>query len=348
MLGNQPSLSLYLLPLLQAIWPGFIPGQYRARLLSKQWQTPDMLLLRFKVSKRWPGFVPGQHLLLSVQHNGKSLSRPFSICSPLSLWQARGEIELCCKVSPEGSFTPVLSSLDSDTIVNISAAQGEFSWQQPATPTLFVAAGSGITPLASMLLSQRHWLAPVTLFYRVRGLENAALLKRLQQLAAQQPLFTLQVSDSRLEQRDHFTTKLCAAAANKQVYLCGPASFMQQLKPVLLQAGVAENAIFQEQFGPAFVTQASDHGTGQHQVVLQTPNNTHVFTAGANPSLLQSAEQQGLSPRFGCRIGVCFQCVCDKLSGQVRDIRTGALSGHGREQIQLCISQPVTDLVLKQ
>ena len=348
MLGNQPSLSLYLQPILQLIWPGFVAGQYRARLLSKHWQTPNMLLLNFKVSRRWPGFVPGQHLLLTLEHNGKRLSRPFSLCSPLSLWQARGEIELCCKVSPHGSFTPLLANLTGDSIVSISAAQGDFSWQQPATPTLFIAAGSGITPLAAMLLSQRHWLAPVQLVYRVRGTENAALLERLQQLAAQQPLFTLTLSDSRFELRDSFVKALGSIADNKQLYICGPAAFMQHLKPALLQAGVPEHAIHQEQFGSAPLLQAPDTQSGHYRVALQTLNGAQVFTASAGHSLLQSAEQQGLSPRFGCRIGVCFQCVCDKLSGQVRDIRSGALSSNGSEQIQLCISQPVTDLVLKQ
>lgn len=348
MLGNQASVRLYLLPLLQAIWPGFLPGQYRARLMSASWQTPDMVLLRFNVSSRWPGFVPGQHLLLTLTHNGRNLSRPFSICSPLSLWQATGQIELCCKVSQSGSFTPLLSSLKSNSVVNISAAQGDFSWQQPAMPALFIAAGSGITPIVSMLLSQRHWLAPATLYYRVRGTENAALLQRLQQLAAQQPLFTLHLSDSRFEHSDVFTRQIGTAANNKQLYLCGPSAFMQQLSTALVQAGVAKGDIFQEQFGPALPVLAGGDNSGQHQVALQHAAGNKVFTASANLSLLQSAEQQGVNPRFGCRIGVCFQCVCDKVSGQVRDIRSGALSGHGSEQIQLCISQPVTDLVLKQ
>lgn len=347
MLGNQPALSLYLQPLLRVVWPGFMPGQFRGQLVEKSWQTADMVKLTLHVSRRWPGFVPGQHVLLTLEHNGKNLTRPFSICSALSLWQGRRQIELCCKVQRSGAFTPLLAQLTARSRVNISAARGAFSWQQPARPALFIAAGSGITPIASMLLSQRHWLAPVSLYYRMRGEENAALLAPLQQLAAQQPLFSLVLSDSRLEHSDAFTQQVCAASANKQLYLCGPQAFMQQLSTALLQAGVAKEAIFQEQFGPMLPSPIQSDNSSQHQVVLQS-GTEQVFSAPANQSLLQSAEQQGLSPRFGCRIGVCFQCVCDKVSGQVRDIRTGTLSGHGREQIQLCISQPVTDLVLKQ
>jgi ferredoxin-NADP reductase len=349
MLGNQPALSIYLQPLLQAIWPGFMPGQFRGQLVEKSWQTANMVKLTLRLSRRWPGFVPGQHVLLSLQHNGKNLSRPFSICSPLSLWQCQRQIELCCKVDDKGAFTPLLAQLAPGSRLNISVAQGEFSWQQPARPAQFIAAGSGITPIAAMLLSQRHWLAPATLYYRVRGAENAALLAPLQQLAAQQPLFKLVLSDSRFAHSDNFMQQVCANAVAKQVFLCGPAAFMQQVEQALLQAGVTKESIFQEQFGPAALPKPdADASNPQHQISFQSANGSKLFQAPANASLLQSAEQQGISPRFGCRIGVCFQCVCDKVSGQVRDMRSGALSGHGREQIQLCISQPVTDLVLKQ
>lgn len=347
MLGNQPSLTLYFLPLLQRFWPGFVPGQYRARLIARQWQTADMLQLTFKVSGRWPGFVPGQHLLLTLHHNGRYISRPFSICSPLSLWQSQRQIQLCCKINNPAEFTPLLNQLQNAAVVNISRAQGNFYWQEPATPAVFVAAGSGITPIASMLLSQRHWLAPATLFYRVRGTENASLLPQLQQLADKQPLFTLIISDSRHIPSETLQQQLCTNISDKQFYLCGPQTFMQQLHNMLSQQGVAAQHIRQEQFGltlPAATNNPAD--------TVLSANFIHagiskVVMLNSQQSLLQNAEQHGLAPRFGCRMGVCFQCVCDKVSGQVRDLRSGALSGHGAEQIQLCVSQPITELVIK-
>lgn len=347
MLGNQPSLTLYFLPLLQRFWPGFVPGQYRAHLLAKQWQTADMLQLSFKVSPHWPGFVPGQHLLLTISHNGRFISRPFSICSPLSLWQSRQQIQLCCKINSPGEFTPLLNQLQNGAVVNISQAQGDFYWQQPATPAVFVAAGSGITPIAAMLLSQRHWLAPATLHYRVRGTENAALLAELKQLADKQPLFTLLLSDSRTEPAETLQQQLCSDISNKQFYLCGPHTFMQQLRNTLSRHGVTDANIQQEQFGLALPP-----ASGSTTDLLLSANFIRAgistaITLNSQQSMLQSAEQHDLAPRFGCRMGVCFQCVCDKVSGQVRDMRSGALSGHGAEQIQLCISQPVTELVIK-
>ncbi|PKM19463.1 MAG: hypothetical protein CVV11_07460 [Gammaproteobacteria bacterium HGW-Gammaproteobacteria-15] len=348
MLGNQSSLTLYLLPLVQRLVPVFLPGQYRARLLCRQWQTADMLQLSFKVSGRWPGFVPGQHLLLTLQHQGRYISRTFSICSPLSLWQSQQQIQLCCKINRAGEFTPLLNQLKNGAVVNISTAQGDFCWPQPATAAVFVAAGSGITPVASMLLSQRHGLAPVSLFYRCRGSENAALLSKLQQLAERQPLFSLTLSDSRTEPAETLQQRLISNSHAKQFYLCGPAAFMQHMRMALTNSGVSATQIRQEQFGLAIAAPAEHSAAGM-------PLSASFIRAGIstqvklNPqqSLLQSAEQHGLAPSFGCRMGVCFQCVCDKVSGQVRDMRSGALSGHGAEQIQLCVSQPLTELVIK-
>jgi ferredoxin-NADP reductase len=348
MLGNQSSLTLYFLPLLQRLAPGFLPGQYRASLLCRQWQTADMLQLSFNVSGRWPGFVPGQHVLLTLLHNGRYISRPFSICSPLNLWQSQQRIQLCCKINCAGEFTPLLNQLKNGAVVNISKAQGDFYWQQPATAAVFVAAGSGITPVASMLLSQRHWLAPVSLFYRCRGSENAALLSELTQLAARQPLFTLTLSDSRTEPAETLQQRLINNSDARQFYLCGPAGFMQQIRTALSNSGVNATQIQQEQFGLA-ITAPADHTAAGMQLSASfiRAGISTLVTLNTQQSLLQNAEQHGLAPRFGCRMGVCFQCVCDKVSGQVRDLRSGALSGHGAEQIQLCVSQSVTDLVIK-
>jgi stearoyl-CoA 9-desaturase NADPH oxidoreductase len=352
MLGNQPALSRYLLPLIQQVFPGFLPGHYRARLSQKYWQTADMLHLTLSVSKRWPGFIPGQHIVLTLQHNGRYISRPFSICSALADWQSSRSIALCCKVSGGAEFTPLLNQLQNGTVVNISAAHGDFYWQQPAIAALFIAAGSGITPIASMLLSQRHWLAPVNLYYRCRGSENAALLTQLQQLAARQPLFTLTLSDSRMQPAADMLDALLPQAKDKHIYLCGPGSFMQQLQQCLADAGIPAPSIYKEQFGPALPAIASDTTTADgavsaRQATFIRAGLPHQVSASTQHSLLQAAEQHGLTPSFGCRMGVCFQCVCDKVSGQVRDIRTGAVSGNGAEQIQLCISQPVTELVIK-
>ena len=62
--------------------------------------------------------------------------------------------------------------------------------------------------------------------------------------------------------------------------------------------------------------------------------------------LLNQAEDAGLNPESGCRMGICFSCTRRKTSGVVRNVVTGALSSPDAEDVQICVSAPVGDVTL--
>jgi ferredoxin len=62
--------------------------------------------------------------------------------------------------------------------------------------------------------------------------------------------------------------------------------------------------------------------------------------------LLVAAEQAGLRPRYGCRMGICHTCSCVKRAGTVQNFLTGEISSEPGERIQLCISHAVSDLTI--
>ncbi len=64
-------------------------------------------------------------------------------------------------------------------------------------------------------------------------------------------------------------------------------------------------------------------------------------------TLLEQAEAAGLTPEFGCRMGICHTCTCRKAAGPVRNVLTGEVSEEEDEDIQLCISVPVADVALE-
>jgi ferredoxin len=64
-------------------------------------------------------------------------------------------------------------------------------------------------------------------------------------------------------------------------------------------------------------------------------------------TLLEQAEAAGLSPEFGCRMGICRTCTCRKAGGSVRNLLTGEVSDEEDEDIQLCISVPAGDVALE-
>jgi ferredoxin len=67
----------------------------------------------------------------------------------------------------------------------------------------------------------------------------------------------------------------------------------------------------------------------------------------AEGTLLEQAEAAGLSPEFGCRMGICHTCTCRKAAGAVQNVLTGEVSDEEDEDIQLCVSVPAGDVALE-
>jgi ferredoxin len=66
----------------------------------------------------------------------------------------------------------------------------------------------------------------------------------------------------------------------------------------------------------------------------------------ATGTLLEQAEAAGLTPDFGCRMGICHTCTCRKAAGAVRNLKTGEVSDEEDVDIQLCVSVPAGDVAL--
>jgi ferredoxin len=63
-------------------------------------------------------------------------------------------------------------------------------------------------------------------------------------------------------------------------------------------------------------------------------------------ALLEQAERAGLRPEFGCRRGICHTCSRRKTAGRVKNLSTGEVSTSEDEEIQICVSAPVGDVVV--
>ncbi len=336
----QPSLQSYLEPLFRLWQPGYRAGWYRVQWLSAERQG-QFLLFRCKPSRRWTGFLPGQHLTLMVEINGRAVSRTFSISSSLQQFQQDGSISLCLQIQTAGQLTPYLAG----EIANlppgyISAASGDFVLQQQQQPLLMLAAGSGITPIYAMLSSISRLTQPLTLIYSSRD-ADPVLATELKQLQEQWPLLQLIFIHSKTSGRlsPEMLVGWVPDVAKRRCYLCGPTGFSQQWQHWLQQQGVPAQAILQESFG----LQLTASGKAQPLDIQTQAGRVNTLSQG---NLLQSLEQAGLNPRYGCRRGICLQCLCQKQQGQVRNVLTGALSGNGAEMIQLCLTEAVTALQL--
>lgn len=327
----------YLEPLLQWFWPSYMAGFYQAKILRLTSEA-GCLRIRLAVSRRFPIFTPGQHIRLRMQLDGRFIERTFSLCSDVADL-AIGELELAIKPQHGGLLTSRLPAiLRPGLSVHLSAPSGEFCFDSQS-PAVMLAAGSGITPLYSMLASARRLLRPVTLIYCYRGPKAPLFAKELALLVNRSNLLQLILQDSRAGRFDlgQWLTDW-PSSENTVFYLCGPQTAMQQWRQQLIAVGYGSGQIRQEIFG----LQASGSSAGE-VVVARAGQRLELSGQGL---LLQRVEQSGLTVPYGCRRGVCMQCLCLKQSGVVRNVSTGELSGAGTEYIQLCNTEAVSAVEL--
>lgn len=315
------------------------------------------LTISGKVDAQSFSFQPGQYVELQVKQNGRYIKRPFTISSPLSQLQQHKTITLTIKKQSAGRITPwLVDAVSKGEMLAISPAKGDFTLlaclpenasQQVKKEVLFIAAGSGITPFYSLLLSHVADYPNInfTLLYYARANQHV-LHADLVALEIEQANFSLKLLHT--ERDGHCALAHLHAATtdlnNSAVYICGPSRMMDQTQALLLEIGLYQDAIHLEQFGLASFSNV-DINTSRN-VSFTTTNRNIVVNADNQQTLLTLAEGNYVPAKYGCRIGICQECKCKKISGVVYNSQTKTYSDTGEEDIQACISIPVTDVVI--
>jgi stearoyl-CoA 9-desaturase NADPH oxidoreductase len=347
---NSPDPGSYFEPLIQAFLPSWTALGHRAQVVGLRDEKPQVFTLQLKPLGAWPGFQAGQFVELSLDLNGRRLTRCFSISSSPSHFAQTGQIELTIRIKPQGRITPMLySDLLRDQVLEISKAKGDFVLANGQNRLLYIAGGSGITPFRSMLqeLSQSQNTANAMLLYYCSNEGDHLFSKEFDRLAAAYPHLKVVRIVTRQQGRFHadHLAEYCADYRQRDVYLCGPAGLIQSARSILKDAGVPRTQIHVEHFGPAPVDREGLQAKGR--VLLNGSSKTLETSDEESGSILAMAEQHGLRPQSGCRMGLCGQCRCTKTSGVVYNTRTGLYSDTGKERIQICVSVPVGDVAIE-
>lgn len=366
-LTQHSSFSGYFQPLIQMLVPQWTTDAYRAQIVEVRDEMSDMYTLVLKpqtglIDRQWPSFVAGQFIELMVEKDGARTSRCFSISSSPAYYHQTGLIELSIRIQQKGRITPwIRERLALGGLVNISAAQGDFVLPEAiasgakAEKLLFIAGGSGITPFRSMLqqqvLQQKKTLAEqsvkldIHLLYYSRNAQQVVFQQEFERMQTEYPNLKVTFVDSEKEgfiSIEHLKA-FCGDFSQRSSFICGPSPMIQQARKVLNDAGIAKENIHFEFFGSAPI----EMGNSEQGVVSFYASEKTVISDKDKPlTLLEQAEEQGITPVSGCRIGVCHQCICKKKSGVVFNTRTQEYSDTGSEEIQLCISVAQGDVVL--
>jgi ferredoxin-NADP reductase len=317
--------------------------ELRGRVVEVRRETVDSATLVIK-----PGwgfrfdYEPGQYVGIGVLMNGRWRWRSYSLTStPVTRDRT---ITITVKAMPEGFLSShLVAGVTPGTIVRLAAPQGNFVMPDPAPASvLFLTAGSGITPVMSMLrtLARREQIGDIVHVHSAPTESDVMFGGELARLHESHESYRLTVRPTRTEGRLDLS-KLADAVPDwrdRQTWACGPEGMLDDAHRVWSSAGI-DDRLHLERFA---ATRAAAHGTGG-TVTFERSGRT--VEADAATSLMDAGEEVGIRMPFGCRMGICQSCVVGLVEGHVRDLRTGIEHEPG-SRVQTCISAASGDCVL--
>ncbi len=358
-LTNKESFAAYIESVIQLIKPEWRYKTLAAEVISTQKENKNIYTLTLKPKSKWSTFIPGQFVLLSAEINGRMLTRTFSISSAPRDFQETGFIEVTIRAQDKGSVTPWLrDQLRPGDFVYLSEAMGEFCLRSDHHKKVFIAAGSGITPIRSMLNEHRDspWLKDAHLFFYLKNKDDAFFTKDLKILQDKglnlHMMYTQDAGRFSIAQLEAGLSKHQANQSMTDIdyYICGPSNMIETTISLIASAGVSDSNIHFEYFGKAPLkldTDTSDQAEFIQVDYLDSRKQVKFTSGTVTKTLLELAEDEGLKPVSGCRMGICHQCICKKKQGRVFNTKTQEYSDSGAEEIQLCLSIPVGDVELE-
>ncbi|GAA4823021.1 ferredoxin reductase [Tomitella cavernea] len=332
----------------ELVAPTVTVNDLRAIVTSVRREGDHSVALELRPTRQWRGFRAGQFVRVGVVVDGVRHTRCFSPCS--SEHKAGGRLELTVKAHPSGLVSrELLARARPGLMVDLGQAAGEFRLPRPRPRDIvLISAGSGITPVLAMLrtlVDERHE-GRVAFLHYVRRPDELVHAQELRRLAAARGVTVIvgcTAADGAGDVDGHFSAAHLAQAApwarGAQTYLCGSARMMAAVREVYDGMGLGDG-LHTEAFDSAPAAVPSDdevHGT-------VTFSASCVDAANTGDVLLEQAEAAGLSPEYGCRMGICFSCTAVRRSGSTRNALTGEADAEPDQPIQLCINRPVGDV----
>jgi ferredoxin-NADP reductase len=334
---------------LELVNPMLTVRDMRAEVTDVRRSTADTVTLTLRPTRQWRGFQAGQFVQITVDIDGVRRTRCYS--PACSQYRDDGRLELTIKAHPAGVVSQHLhANAAPGLVVGLAQADGAFRLpQQRPDKVLLISGGSGITPVLSMLrtLCDEGYAGDMTFLHYGYTEQDVAHRDDLLALAAQHDNVRLVLAYTDQKEGGDLhgffgQAHLDAAApwhADAETFLCGPPGLMKSVRALYEERRLG-GRLHSEDFAPApFVADGAIAGAVSFERSGLAADNT-----GA--TLLEQAEAAGLTPEFGCRMGICFTCTKVKTSGCTRDIRTGDTDADPDTEIQLCISVPVGDVAL--
>ena len=349
-------------------WPGF--RQMRVAYIRNESDSVTSFVLAPIDGQALPLFQPGQFVVLRLLVDSKkpAVLRSYS----LSDLPVTDHFRISVKSESNGIGSSFLCNhVREGDLLDVSAPRGSFTLRPGANPVVLLSAGVGATPVMSMLhaleaeISQRE----VWWIYGARNRvehpfaeESRFLLKQLSRgriyIVYSRPAATDR-PEMDFDATGHIDTALLeriGVSPNSDFYLCGPASFLQNIRDGLRSWGVPAGNVHTEIFGALEgITPGMarvDHTphlppgpTGSGPSVSFARSGITVPWDSRFRSLLELAEACDVPVRWSCRTGVCHTCMTGLIAGSIT-YNPEPLERPVQGNVLVCCSQADANIIL--
>lgn len=321
--------------------------------------VPDEAAERFR-------YLPGQHVTIRAFIDGEDVRRTYSVCANANT----GELRVGVKRIPGGRFSTYATTLlDPGVVLDVMPPMGEFTIEPDSRRRRHyaaVAAGSGITPVLSMISTvlETEPNSRFTLVFGNRESRSVMFLEDLQGLKDRYPdrfnlihvlsrepslipLFSGRVDAAKLEE---ILDAVVDPPSVDEWFLCGPYEMVEDARKVLTARGVPGRQIHDELFFsgdveiPAPPVVPPEPGTVTMTLTLDGRSSL-IRVDPSGPPVLDYALQVRPDAPWSCRGGMCTTCRAKVVVGDVALDRNFALTEDDlrRGYILTCQAHPVTD-----
>jgi ferredoxin-NADP reductase len=297
----------------------------KARIRSARWEAPAVLSFTLEplAGEHFPPFAAGSHVNVTLQ---SGLIRSYSLLNDPA--QAdRYEIGVQLDEGTRGGSKHVHESWRPGQLIEISAPTNNFPLAEPATHSVLIAGGIGLTPMLSMLARLDRLGKPWELHYACRSRERAAFLDRVGHL----PYVRLYVDDEPAVGGLDLKAVIAAAPAGAHFYCCGPQGMLDAYRSLVKPMG--ERGHYE--YFSADVAAADEGGYS-----LALARSKKIVPVAAGETMLDALLNAGVDVPFACSEGICGTCRVNVVDG-VPDHRDQFLSAEekaGNRCVMVCCS----------
>ncbi|HRJ69889.1 MAG TPA: phenylacetate-CoA oxygenase/reductase subunit PaaK [Beijerinckiaceae bacterium] len=304
-------------------------------------ETPQAVSIAFRVPADLSGdyrFEHGQYLTLRRDIGGQDVRRSYSICTGTE----DGELRIAVKEVEGGLFSTFVNrDLAVGDTLEVMTPMGRFTAPiepEAAKTYVGIAAGSGITPLMSIIRTvlQREPKSQFVLLYGNRTANSVIFKTELEDLKDRflSRLTVYHVLSREAQDVDLLHGRLEGTRISRLVrsalgdeaidhaFICGPEAMTESARQALVNLGVQAERIHTELFTtttparprPSVAPKAGD----EIALTVTFDGATHALTIGPDETVIDAAARQGVDLPYSCKGGMCCTCRAKLTEGEVK------------------------------